>query len=148
MLITAPGAHDTPDMTGQTQAATINLGSDTAQAAEGLNAPALSFIGTPDVITLGSAADTVEYALSASSGVEAIAGFAYGTDEPNIDLAGAASATLQAYDTTVDGVAAIAIASSADPSHGIVLLDMTDGQTAANLLATHTTFSGGHAIVT
>jgi YD repeat-containing protein len=55
--------------------------------------------------------------------------------------------TLQAYDTTVGGVHAIAIASSTDPTQGVVLLNMTGGQSAANLLASHTAFIGGHALI-
>jgi hypothetical protein len=43
-------------------------------------------------------------------------------------------------------MSAISIASSADPTHGVVLLNLT-GQTAATLLATHTTFAGGHALI-
>jgi hypothetical protein len=54
---------------------------------------------------------------------------------------------LQAYDTTVGGVHAIAIASSTDLTQGVVLLNMTGGQTAANLLTSHTTFIGGHALI-
>jgi hypothetical protein len=55
---------------------------------------------------------------------------------------------LQAADTTVNGVHAISLYSSADPTHGVVLLGMTPGQTAANLLSAHTTFNNGHAIIT
>jgi len=50
-------------------------------------------------------------------------------------------------DTTVGGVHAIAIANSADLTHGLVLLNMAAGQTAANLLADHTTFSSGHMLI-
>jgi hypothetical protein len=147
LLVTSPRAGSLLNLTGQTQPTTINLGADTASASLGLGAPTLTFIGTPDAITLGSGADTVEYALAPSSGIETIANFVLGADLLNIDLLGAASSVLQAYDTTVGGVHAMTIASSADPAHGLVLLNMTSGQTAANILASHTTFSGGHALI-
>ena len=137
---------DTLDLTSQTAIATVNQEGNTAQASAGLTAPSLSFIGTPDVLTLGSAGATVEYALAPSSGIETIANFTLGRDELNIDLMSAASSVLQAFDTTVSGNAAIAITSSADRTHGIVLLNTT-GQTALNLLTNHTTFSGGHALI-
>ena len=135
------------DLTGQSQAATINLGPNTASAAAGLTAPSLTFIGIPDAITLGTGASIVEYALQAASGIETIANFVLGTGMLNIDLLGAANSALRAYATTVGGVPAIALASSGDAAHGIVLLNMAEGQTAANLLAFHTTFSGGHAMI-
>jgi serralysin len=135
------------NLTGQIQATTINLGENTASAGTGLNAPSLSFLGTPDAITLGSGATKIEYTLAQSSGIETIANFVYGQDELNIDLPGAAPGLLQAYDTAVGGAHAIAIASSTDLTHGLVLLNMTGGQTAANLLASHTTFVGGHALI-
>jgi hypothetical protein len=55
---------------------------------------------------------------------------------------------LKAADVTVDGSHAISIYSSADPSHGVVLLGMSSNLTAANLLSSHTTFSNGVAIIT
>jgi hypothetical protein len=138
----------TVNLTSQTQPTTINLGANTASAALGLNAPSLTFIGTQDAITLGSKADIVEYALAPSSGIETIANFVLGTDELNIDLMGGANSLLQAYNTTVGGVNAIAIASSADPAHGLVLLNLSGGLTAASLLSsTHTTFIDGHALI-
>ncbi len=147
VLVTATGTGNTLDLSAQTQDATINLGSNTARANAGLNTPGLAFIGTPDAITLGSSVDTVEYVMAPSSGIETIANFTLGVDELNIDLAGAAAGLLQAYDTTVGGLHAIAIASSADLSHGVVLLNMPSSETAAELLASHTTFSGGHVLI-
>ena len=146
-LITAAGPSNTVNLTGQSQATTINLGANTASASAGLKAPSLTFIGTPYAITLGSGASIVEYALQASSGIETISNFVFGSDRMNIDLFGGASSTLNSYDTTVGGVHAIALASSGDAAHGIVLLNMTGGQTAASLLASHTTFLGGHALI-
>jgi len=147
VLDTTTGAGGVLNLTGQTQATTINLGENTASASSGLNAPSLSFIGTPDAITLGSGAAKIEYTLAQSSGIETIANFVYGQDELNIDLQGVSPAFLQAYDTTVGGVHAITIANSTDLTQGVVLLNMTGGQTAANLLASHTTFVGGHALI-
>ena len=137
----------TVNLIGQSQAATVNLGADTASATAGLSAPSLAFIGTPDAITLGSGASIMEYALQASSGIETVAGFVLGTDELNIDMIGAASNTLLAFDTAVGGNHAIALASSTDPSHGVVLLNVSVGLTATSLLTSHTTFSGGHALI-
>ena len=141
-------AGPTVDLSSQSAAATINLGSDTASASSGLSAPSLAFIGgTPDAITLGSGASIVEYALQPSSGIETVAGFVLGTHELNIDLNGAANSVLEAFNTTVNGSAAIALASSADLSHGIVLLNVSGGLNAASLLTSHTTFVGGHALI-
>ncbi len=148
VLVTATGTGNKLDLTGQTQATTINLGANTASASAGLKASSLAFIGTPDAVTAGSAADTIEYTLAPGSGVETIANFTLGLDELNIDLAGAAAGVLQAYDTKVGGLHAIAIASNADLSHGLVLLNIATSLTAADLLASHTTFSGGHALIT
>jgi hypothetical protein len=136
----------TVNLTSQTQATTINLGGNSASAAFGLHAPSLTFIGTQDAITLGSKADIVEYALAPSSGIETIASFVLSMDELNIDLMGGANSVLQAYNTSVGGVSAIAIASSADPAHGLVLLNV-GSLTAANLLTNHTTFIDGHALI-
>jgi serralysin len=137
---------DTRDLTTQTAITTVNLGGNTAQVSAGLNQPSLAFIGTPDAIVLGTAGATIEYALAPSSGIETIANFTLGRDELNIDLMGSASNVLQAFDTTVSGNAAIAITSSADRTHGIVLLS-TSGQTAASLLPSHLTVTDGHALI-
>ena len=114
----------------------------------GLASPSISFLGSPVGISLSSAAATIQYALQPSSGIETIANFKYDLDQLNIDMLGAASSVLQAADTIVDGVKAISLYSSADPTHGVVLTGMTNGQTAANLLTSHASFSNGHAIVT
>ena len=81
-----------------------------------------------------------------ASGIETIADFLYGLDHLTIDLAGAANSTLQAFDTTVDGNAAIAITSNDNNSHGVVLLGMGT-QTASDLLANHVTFGNGQAVI-
>ena len=124
LLITSAGAGDILNLSSQTQATTINLGANSASANAGLNAPSLGFTGTPYAITLGSDADIVEYALTPSSGIETISNFALGQDELNIDLGGAANSTFEIYNTMVGGQHAISIASSADPTHGVVLLNM------------------------
>ena len=148
-LITAPtGPGDTVDLTSQTQA-TINLGeNDTASASGGLNAPSLTIVGTPDAITLGSGADMVEYSLARGSGIETIANFTLGQDMLNIDLNGAPPDALQAYDAMIGGLPAVAIASTADSAHGVVLTGVSSSLTAADLLANHTAFSSGHAVIT
>ena len=147
VLVTSPGSGNVLNLAAQTQATTINLGSNIASVHAGLNAPSLSFIGTPDAITLGSTADIIEYALQPSSGIEEVAGFILGTDELNIDLMGMTSNSLLAFDTKVNGNHAIALASSSDLLHGIVLTNVTGGLTAASLLTSHTTFIGGHALI-
>ena len=113
-----------------------------------MSSPSLTFVGTPDSLTLGSQSASVQFTLAPASGIEEIANFVYGTDVLTIGLNGAANSVLQAADTMVGGVHAISLYSSADPTHGVVLLGMTGGQTAANLLASHTTFSGGNAVIT
>jgi hypothetical protein len=143
----------TPDGSGGTNLAWVGPGiivhgDNNASASAGLNAPSLMFIGIPDNLTLGLSPFTLQFTLQASSGIEEIGNFQYGLDALNIDLKGSANSVLQATDTTVNGVHAISIYSSADPTHGVVLLGMTSGQTAANLLSAHTTFSNGKAIIT
>ena len=115
----------------------------------GLSAPSLAFIDTPDAVTLGSAAATVNFAMQPSSGIETIANFQYGLDQLNIDLLGAANIVLQAADTSVNSAAAISLYSSADPTHGVVLTagGSSNFTTAADLFANHLTFSNGHAVV-
>jgi hypothetical protein len=126
----------------------IDPSQNTASANAGLSAPALSFIGTPDAITLGSNPTFVDYNLEPSSGIETVANFILGQDRLNIDLAGAPNTILKAFDTTVGGVHAVAFASSADIAHGIVLLNLSPSLTAADLLGSHTTFGSGSAFVT
>ncbi len=77
----------------------------------------------PFAITLGSNADIVEYALSPASGIETVAGFNASIDELNIALRGAPNGALQFHNITVNSAPAVSIYSSADPSHGLVLLN-------------------------
>src|ERR1700727_1820726 len=69
----------------------------------------------------------------------------YGLDQLNLDLMGAPDGVLQAFDITVAGTHAIAVASSAAPADGVVLLNLPASDTAANLLTQHLSFTGGHA---
>jgi hypothetical protein len=138
---------DTLNLTGLSKKATVNLGGNTASVSAGLSAPSLTFINQPDQVTLGSGATTVLFALQADSGVEEITKFQYGLDLLDIDLRGAMTTDLKSKDTTVGGVHAISLYSSADPTHGIILLGTTSGQSAANLLNSHTSFNAGHAII-
>ena len=130
-----------------TNQTTILAGPDTASVNAGLGSPSLTFIGAPNAITLGSGTMAVSFTLQTASGIATIANFQYGIDQLNIDLAGAASNVLTTANTTVNGVQAISIYSSASPNSGIVLTGMTGGQTAGNLLSAHTTFNNGHAVI-
>ena len=135
------------NLAGQTQNTAIDIGSNTASVSTGLNAPSLTFIGTPDTIILGSSADTIDYAMAPTSGIETIANFNFGLDELNIDMMGAAYSSLEAYDTTVYGTHAIAIFSKEDLFHGLVMLNIPTSQTSSSVLENNTTFLGGHAII-
>lgn len=138
----------TIDFTWLRKPVTISLGIDAASATLGLNHPSLTFIGTVDHLSLGSGGGAINYRLEPTSGIETVTNFQYFRDRLKIDLAGAQNSMLKATDTTVNGVHAISLYSSADPYHGIVLLGETTGQTAADLLAHHTTFAGGFAFIT
>jgi hypothetical protein len=116
-------------------------------ASTGLNAPALTFIGTPTVVTLGGTVDSAQFTLTNGSGIETIANFQYGVDQLNLDLSGADASVLRTFDTTVDGSHAIAIASSNDLGHGVMLLNMPTADTASALLASHITIMEGHALI-
>ncbi len=55
---------------------------------------------------------------------------------------------LETFDTTLNGKAAIEITSSADPTHGVILAGVTQNMSAANLLSSHVSFTGGYAVIT
>ena len=136
---------DTVLLTGSGAAATINLNGDTASmAASSLTLPKLTFIGTPDAITLGTGASVIDYTLQSSSGVETIANFQFGLDHLDINLN---SGTLQAADATCNGQSAITLCGSADKTHGVVLTNV-GGMTAGAMTASHITVSAGHALIT
>ncbi len=121
----------------------LNAGSATG----GVNASALTFAGAPGLAILDEEAPIFEASLSPASGIEQIAGFEYGIYELRIDLAGAAPSAFAAFDTTVDGQHAIALANAADLKHGLILTGMPAQDTAADLVAHHLHFTDGHAIV-
>jgi hypothetical protein len=145
LTVSGTASADTLILTGSKAAATISLGGDTASVSAGLTAPSLTFIGTPDAITLGTGASTIDYTLQPSSGIETIANFQYGLDQLNISL-GAPNNVLLADNTSYNGQKAIALYSQADPTHGVVLINASSGMTAA-LLANHLTLSAGHAMI-
>jgi hypothetical protein len=146
-LVTTAPSNGVVNLTGQTQPTTVNLGANGASASAGMNASSLSFARTPDDVTFGSGKSILEYAMAPSSGVDEIENFAYGADLLNLDLLGGSNSSLMAFDTTVGGNHAIALASSSNLLYGVVLLNMPSGDTAADLLASHVTFAGGHALV-
>ena len=155
-LFLDPTKGNTLDLSAQTETATIDLGANTAHSITGLNdktGATQIFTGSPNApwaITLGAKDDIVEYALAPASGIETVTGFNASIDELNIALRGAPGA-LQFNDTfvTVNNVqtAAVSIYSSADPSHGLVLVN--PGETATQLQALMTfPVGGGHALIT
>ncbi|MDR3471158.1 MAG: C2 family cysteine protease [Devosia sp.] len=147
MTISGTTAANTLNLTGSKVAATINLDGDTASVSAGLSAPSLTFIGTPDAITLGTGACTIDVTLTSNSGIETIANYQYGLDQLDINLSGALSSVLKAANTTLNGQNAIAIYSSANPTHGIVLTGVSPTMTASNLLTSHLVFSNGNALI-
>ena len=147
LTVSGTTSANTIDLTGSKVATTVNLDGDTASARSGLTAPTLKFIGTPDTITLGAGASTVDYTLAPRGGIETIFNFTPGLDQLDINLNGAANKVLHAADTIYDGQHAIALYRGPDPSHGVVLADMSSGMNAAMLLASHVTFSGGVALI-
>ena len=131
---------------GTPPAATV--GRTAVSAAAGLNTPSLSFLGSPSIAFLNGEAPVFEATLSPPEGIEEIALFQYGMNELWIDLQGAASSALVAFDTTVEGQHAIALANAADTAHGLVLTGMAADQTAADLMTNHLRFTGdGHAVI-
>ena len=133
-------------LTGSHVAASINVGADTAAATGGMSAATASFTGTVDAITLGTGATVINQTLVASSGVTTVAGFIFGTDELMLNLNGAATSTVHAADTLVNGVHAVAIYDSAAPNDGVVLTGLAGSWTAATIMASHVTYAHGDAI--
>jgi len=113
----------------------------------GLSSSALSFLGTPTTIDLPSAATTVDYTLASSSGVAIVNGFTFSQDQLDVDLNGALTSDLVAFDTTYNGQHAIALADKYSLGQGVVITGVDASQTAADLLANHTVFSDGHALI-
>jgi uncharacterized repeat protein (TIGR01451 family) len=148
LAVSGTGGASTLDLSATTVPATVGLGADTASVSSGLNAPSMTFMGTPDVIDLGSGATAISYSLAAASGVEEINSFAYGLDTLSIALNGVSLSGLSAVDTTIGGQSAVFLSSAADPLHGVALLGLGTGHTAADLLANHVTVAGGYATIT
>jgi hypothetical protein len=148
LTIIGTPSGETLNLTGSNVPATINMEGDTASVSAGLSAPSLTFVGTPDAVTLGTGASTIDYTLASSGGIETIANFQYGRDLLDISLNGAANSVLEASNTKVNGQNAISIYSSAAPTNGVVLLNVGSTMTAANLIASHLTFSNGNALIT
>jgi hypothetical protein len=117
-----------------------------ASAASGLNAASLTFIGTTATLTMGTSTTTASVAIPPPAGIEEISSFTYGTDKLTLNLSDL-SGSLEAFNTTVGGVNAIALAGSNDLANGIVLLGMPAADTAANLMASHLTVSGSTATI-
>ena len=126
---------------------TVGASLISGSATGGLNGHTLTFMGAPALAILNEEAPIFEASLNPSAGIEIIAGFEYGIYELRIDLAGASPEAFSAFDTTMDGGHAIALANRADLSHGLVLTGLPATATAADLLAHHVSFSPGHAIV-
>lgn len=136
------------DLTSSPSTTVQLLGNSAFATYGGLSQSTLSISGTVGAVSLSTQGmDTIEFTLAPSSGIETINNFRYTVDELNIDLAGAGASVLQATDTQLNGAAAIALYSSADTSHGIVLTGLGSGMNAANLLFNHTTYAGGHALI-
>ena len=131
-------------------ATTVNIGTspNTVFASSGLDAPSLTFVGTPMTVgvvnTSGAGIVLNEQAFST---VDLLQNFTLGLDHLTIFLPGSASGGFQAFDTSVGGSHAISLALSGDLTHGIVLLGMPTSQTAADLLANHTSFIGGGLVL-
>lgn len=118
-----------------------------ASAAGGLNAATLSFIGTPIVLTMGTATTTASVAIPPAAGIEEINSFTYGTDKLTVNLSDL-SGSVVAFDTTIGTIHAVALTGSNDLMHGIVFTGMAASNTAANLLSSHLTIAGGIATIT
>jgi hypothetical protein len=99
-------------------------------------------------MTLGSGAATINYSLAPSSGIEIITNFQPGLDDLNIMMNGAPNSALHAANTTYNGAHSIALYSSADPTHGVVLANVSSSLTASKLMSSHVAFSGGIAVIT
>ncbi len=112
-----------------------------------LSSPTLSFLGTPDMVTLPSAASTVAHTMTPEHGVAVVDGFTVDVDTLVIDLAGAANTDLVGFDTTLNGQHAIALANKYNLGQGVVLANMPNDVTATDLFANHVIFSGGKAYI-
>ncbi len=119
LAVSGTSGADTADLSNIAAPATISLEGDTISASAGLSASSLSFLSPMDTVILGSAAARVQYAVQPTSGIEEIFDLRYGLDR--LDLLGVAPGQVAAFDTTPNGQHAIALASSSDLCHGVVL---------------------------
>lgn len=145
LVVTGTAGSDTLNLTGVATPASINLDGDSAKAV--LTNSALSFIGTPDAITFGTGLSTVDFTVGLSAGIETIANFQFGVDYLDLTMTGTAKGLLQAHDTMVNGVKAIALYSSTNTSAGVVLTGVSSSMSAASLMASHVTYSGMAAVI-
>lgn len=113
----------------------------------GLSSPTLSFLGSPDMVTLPSAASTVAHTMTPEQGVAVVDGFTVDVDSLVIDLAGALVTDLVGFDTTLNGQHAIALANKYNLGQGVVLANMPSDLTAAELLTDHMSFANGKAYI-
>jgi hypothetical protein len=130
----------------QTDNTTIVLGNNGAFANNtgGLGGSSLTFSGTPFALTLGSHADIIEYTLTPGQGIETVTGFGNNpSNELNINLRGAPSGDLLMHD---NGLSSVSIYSSADPTHGVVLLGEQSGN--LNAVPTGGPVGQGHVLIT
>ena len=147
VIVNGTAGADIVDFTGTSVPLAIDLKQNTASVSAGLAAPTITFIGTPDSITLGTGGATITTILDPNRGIETIANFHYGRDLLTIALNGVSPLTLRATDTTIAGVHALSIYTQTDPGHGIILTGMASSLTAADLLANHLTIGANTATV-
>lgn len=112
----------------------------------GLNAPELSFIGSPASTAIGTEGASLAFTLAPASGVHEIGGFTYGRDQLLLDTS-AMPGNLIAYDSLIDGQHAVTLTSSADTSFGVILTGLGDGHTAGELMLSHLTRGAGQALI-
>ncbi len=139
---------NTLSLTQASPATTVQLANNTAYAGEGLGRFTFTLTGTPATLVLTSATATIDISLQKTLGIEVISGYQYGLDQLNIDLKGAASSVLTVGSGTYDNQAAITLFSLADPTHGVILVGYGTMVTSDSVPTNHTTFIGGHAVIT
>ena len=141
LYVQGTSGGDTMDAGTLAHVTDISLGSNAATMS--FVGSAASVSGTPDSLTLGGNAATVEYTMG--SGVEVISGFQFGTDILNLALNGADPSDLVVSAVTVNSAAAIAINLTDDTTHGVIL--MTPGVSATSVSNDHLFAAGSHVLV-
>ena len=117
-----------------------------AEPYRGVGAPGLSFIASPDVVTMDGTDTSVSFAMHPGAGILQINDFVTGRDELALDLTGM-SDDLVIYDTLINGQNAIALVDGDQRSFGVILADRTPSQTAADLMANHYHRTGNVAVI-